>query len=264
MPATAPKVSRSQASPRANPLYERLLKPHDLRGSEAAIPVAYEFDESWDEAQCVAWLVTSPSKQLKSWRAALRRRLRADVSWKDDEHYSQLAGNGIDFLARRELGSAVREHLPGPGDTADVQVIYSQTLVGVVLLDERERAVGYATFAIHWAVDHAPDGASELEVVLDEVWIVPSRRREGLGTLMANAVVDGVWRHLVELELAWPKTGASWAEFDLLYTGDVYSTSGADFMKACWRLHREWMTMTEAMGRFGHLVERSVEYDPRW
>jgi len=80
-----------------SPLYQRLREPNDLRGGPSVEPVAYEMDDGWNEPQCVAWLVTALCRQLATWRVALRKRLKADVNWKTDEHYSRLAGHGLQF-----------------------------------------------------------------------------------------------------------------------------------------------------------------------
>lgn len=232
----------------------------------AVSQVVFEIDELTDDPQCVAWLVLANCKQARTWRTALGKLLKADTSWKDDEQYSRLAGNGLKALAHPELGRTSLDNSSDeydPADSAGPPWRYSFTNLGVVLADEAEAPIGYATFELKWSASQDLADTQELEVEVDEVWLTPERRGEGLSALMAAAVVDGVWRHLALLEETWPSTRAK-QPFALVYSGEVYSSSGEAFVKACWQKHLQWLEMALLLGRKGRLVESSVEWDPRW
>lgn len=81
--------------------------------------------------------------------------------------------------------------------------------------------------------------------------------------MLAAALVDGVWRHLTKLNAGLQPLTDKNVLFDLVYAGDVYSQSGADFIERCAQLHSEWMVSLEGL-RGDQLVEKSLRFEARW
>ena len=238
--------------------FRRLRQPHGLRGGPAAEVVAWGTLAPRRRQQCQAWLIVDQSDQLARWRKSLRARLSADNSWKTDERISRLAGHGLQFLALDDLGLSVVEEI-ADDDEEHPRYLFSRVSLGAILVDEKDCAIGYATFLLKWSVAQRPKSRPELEVEVHEVWISPKRRGEGLSTLLATAVVTGVWRQLDLLEASWPTTCP--VKFDLVYAGDVYSTSGESFVETCCMEHQFWLDIRLEREL---LVERRVEYETRW
>lgn len=163
-----PTNQRRSADRVPTPLQQVLRSPLSVHGDVAHEAVAFEMDESWHEPQCTAWLAVKNSAQLRSWRSALRKQVKADQSWRDSEHYSRLGGSGIAAVAQATLGV-----LHGPDEDEDVddpsRTVYATLDMGAILVDEAEAPVGYATFRAVWLASSGTASSNDLEVEIGEV-----------------------------------------------------------------------------------------------
>jgi hypothetical protein len=250
-------------------LFVRLAARHDMRAGIETAEVAATHEMSDDEsARCAAWLITGPSPQLTAWRRALRGKLKADDLWRTNKRYCSLKGDGIDHLGQRGLGMVDRfDDLDDAEDDPTVHTRFSNTPLGVVLTDSKNRAIGYIAFTLQWCAWARDASDNSLEVHVGEAWISPNRRGEGLGRLMAGVVVDAMTRQIVLFEESWPHCEKSdeWVEtpFMLTFAGDVYSKAGEAFLSYCFDEYEEAREYIAEMGRVGLLIEKEAEYDAR-
>lgn len=207
------------------------------------------------------WAVRKPDSRVKAWVAHIKKQLKTDKSWRTDGHYSRLAGNALRALKSTNFAHVDVDLSAGcieEGDRPDS--LYSCESAALIMVDASGTAIGYAVYGLKWCAARVKSGQHELEVEVEEVWIEPAYRKEGLGRYLASMLVNDVWEHLESLEKQLPSS-ANPTFFEVLYAGDTYSTSGEQFLELCSFEHE---ILLEEGDRLGNLEERSVSYEPRW
>lgn len=125
----------------------------------------------------------------------------------------------------------------------------------VVLLNPAQQAVGFASVKLGW------DSRRSLEVEIEEVWLQPKLRGQGLSKVMARAMVKAVNQSICQVEAALP--GQRPLNILVCYAGYVFSRSGERFLRTCLREH-EQLFWTELPGRTGRIQEKNLTYEARW
>lgn len=225
------------------PFYERAISDEYLSGDPFSL-----------------WVATGQCPQLTECADYLAGRVKRDKSWMKSDRFSRLAGGALTRLKSSDVGKTIREHedMEFPGDRS----IGISILEGLVLKAEFDVPVGYVAYYFNWMATDTPGDRPRLEVLIDEVWIEPRYRGQNLGAWMAEQVSECVLEHLLWMDRDWP--GQRPARFDMVIAGDVYSASGADFIKAC---HREYaFNRVEEDPELArrYLLDGKLTYEVRW
>lgn len=230
----------SESHGRRHPLFRRLTKPIVPIYAAAATPVAWNEDLPFLLAEGVVYLVCLPCPELRRWARQIRRLHSADTSAENNPDFSWLSAAPIAPRNLANVGSIAvqiygEDCARETSARAGHHLFWEQRLLTVVLERPRGPAVGFVSFSLHWSVDAllVPEEASELEVKLDQAWIVAEYRGRGLGDLAAGAIADTVRLHVDQVEAAtrWPKGYV--AKLRIVVSADLYSTSGERFLEKC-------------------------------
>lgn len=236
----------------------RLLYGRGRDQAEAPVP-AVVATRNEDGKVCRAWSVRQCTPQAEAWLDQLKLRVKRDTSWKRSAHYSRLGGNALEELKNQ---SVYRVDVSASGGLR-AESLFSREQAAIVLTNRSGRPIGYTAYTLVWDVSRDKHGHHELEVVVDEVWLEPGRREEGLGSFMAETLVSVVWTHLSNIERRLVYSIEP-TYFDVIYGGDVYSESGSKFLSLCADEHEVWHHLEDGAERPGLLMEKSVCSDARW
>jgi len=213
-----------------------------------------------DSTALQVWAVRNPDAMVSAWASHLTKRLSKDKSWRSDTHYSRLIGVALRALKKPDFAhievesSSFLEEGGRPGS------LYSHESAALFIVDASGTAIGYVVYELKWNVSRLKRGRHELEVNVEEVWIEPAYRNQGLGRILAMFLVGDVRKHLTSLDKQLPNS-ANPTFFDVLYTGEVYSTSGEQFLDLCALEHDGWLIFDDDKR---NLKERDVSFLADW
>lgn len=225
---------------RRHPLFLRLAKPIEPIYPAAATPLAWNEDFPFLLTEGVVYLVCRPCPELIRWAQQIRKLHSADTSAENNSDVSWLSAAPVAPRNLANVGS-IAVQIYGEDCARETSVraghhlFWEQRLLTIVLERPRGPALGFVSFSLHWSVDALlqPEEASELEVKLDQAWIVAEYRGRGWGDLAAGAIADTVRLHVDQVDetARWPKGYV--AKLRILVSADLYSTSGERFLEKC-------------------------------
>ncbi|WP_431509883.1 hypothetical protein [Variovorax sp. DAIF25] len=225
---------------RRHPLFRRLTKPIEPIYTAAATPVAWNEDFPFLLTEGVVYLVCRPCPELIRWARQIRKLHSADTSAETNPDFSWLSAAPVAPRNLVKVGE-VTVRIYGEDFLREVQnrsghhLNWQWTLLTVVLDRARGNAVGFVSFSLEWVLDAllGCEEVAELEVKLDQAWIVAEYRGRGWGDLAAGAIADTVRQSVEQLDSSarWPKGYV--AKLRIVVSADLYSTSGERFLEKC-------------------------------
>lgn len=226
-----------------NPYYDALrTAPSPARDGgviEFAVPGRPRSTQGHD-----VWLVLGPDTRLEQWRKDLLRGLRIDMPIKEGFSYPGFSGAGPAALSTAyKLGQLYKSSGP-PAKRSDAYML-SRLRCVVLMTDESGQAVGYALMSLSAQAPRelpAPsDRACYLDIEFEEAWLLGSLRSQGLGPLLAQAVVASA-EHLFEAMCPSERLGPSRATVEVRYI-DPSKGGGWSWLKtACDDAHTDLVT----------------------
>ncbi|WP_155637461.1 GNAT family N-acetyltransferase [Burkholderia cepacia] len=179
----------------------------------------------------------------------LRRRVRADKKrYPAGDGYTPLAGNGLH--AARQTLSKSRDtkagYEPHPEFVAQVQY-------RLIVTDHLD-PIGYCTFCIAISDWH------DVEIDIDEVWLDRRYRSQGIGQAMADKVARIALSTMRELDTRVSEHCTKKLKLDVLVGGDVYSESGASFVRCA----SSALSFGATFMTWDALKFSRFQWEPRW
>ena len=147
--------------------------------------------------------VTSASATALAWLQGLSAGLQSDVTWQADPDLSFVAGSALERLTEERL-HGLNEPLTLESDDGGPHCVSSLRQHLCVVVDTASGApVGYCAYSLRWDVrpghtqpGHPQDSGLTLELDVQEAWLSPRARGQGLGVQLqrwlAQAAVGAV------------------------------------------------------------------------
>jgi GNAT superfamily N-acetyltransferase len=155
----------------------------------------------------------------------------------------------------------------GITDDDPTNIVYADKSLMAILVEAEEGvAIGYTTFDLKWEAHATVTAPSDiaLEVFVEEVWLVPKYRGQGLSTMLAECVATATSESLefVNKMVSWGQHPG--ARMVLNVAADVCSESGEGFLRSCMNalLNTEEHRRVREPDAKLHVVERA--YEARW
>lgn len=216
------------------------------------------------EAAVWFWSVKNHNSETKAKVALLKEQLEKDVSWKDSTHYSALAGMALEKMSEDSFGVVDVELWKDDVEANDrLTSLTSSESAAVLMTDAQDLPVGYAVYKLIWSASRRKRGSHRLEIEIEEVWIAPALRGEGLGKELAYELSDEIFKHIDSLRENL-NVSSTPTRFNVTYSGELYSDSGEWFLNYCSYQHEIMLRAEDRYGSPTPLLERKVTVEECW
>lgn len=150
--------------------------------------------------------VTSASATSLAWLQGLRAGLQGDVSWQDNAEISFVAGAALERLIEEGL-HGLNEPMTLEADEAQGPASSLRQHLCVVVDTASGAPVGYCAYSLRWDVqpepaqiEHAQDGGLTLELDVQEAWLSPRARGQGLGVQLQRWLAQAATGAVADFE----------------------------------------------------------------
>ncbi|CAB3690786.1 hypothetical protein [Paraburkholderia rhynchosiae] len=202
------------------------------------------------KAASFAIYVEPPSARgLNEILPALRKKVHADMKpSRASSRYSALAGHG---LSRKGGTSAwLESESTHNSDTQDVASYLGYRLI----VTNRLEPIGYCTFSLCIRCD------GSVEIGVQEVWLEARYRCIALGQDLARKIALLAQSAFEQVDSRASDTGLEQLSLNLLVSGDVYSESGACFVRSV----AAALDFETRYATWFIIQIKSIACDPRW
>jgi GNAT superfamily N-acetyltransferase len=229
-------------APEGLPWFDALATPLTLAAEPGELLTVVSKDWSEDERECSIFCEYPPSSDATSVAETLMTLLEISRSDRRGGWYCDLIGGSLNPARTSE--SAVRDGEPGNHWDFPRE---NRLWYRLVVTEERS-AIGYCTFSIQFNAQASGEmlrNAVELEI--EEVWLAPSHRGQGIGRALGGQVTRLCAMALQEVGARLSRLTLDVVSVQLLVGADVYSYSGEKFICMVGEtLHDELMTLVGA------------------
>jgi GNAT superfamily N-acetyltransferase len=248
-------------APQRSPWFAALATPLALAAAPGELLTAVSNDWYEDAGGYCIFCEYPPSSDAASVAETLMTLLESSRSDQRGGWYCDLIGSSLDPARASE--SVVWDGEPGNHwDFPRENRLWYRLVV-----TEEGSAIGYCTFSVQFnaqANGEMPRNAVELEI--EEVWLAPRHRDQGIGRALGEQVARLCAMALQEVDARLSRLTSDVISVQLCVSADMYSYSGEKFVCMVGEILRdELMTLVgEYTGTFARLHVADVRSAPNW
>jgi hypothetical protein len=220
---------------------------------------------------CHANLVRKPTLQVKKWVQQLKKGVDADTTPFENDHFSSLTGHNLCAPRMQQLGLVSQSTSEGDyvelADESESDTAYLSSSHLALLVDEKTSvAVGFCSFGIEWSAKATVTRPSDIQLRIDvlEVWIAPEFRKHFRSRLLAACLSRAIVESLQKVESALGDSALEPIAVNVLFSSDIPSPAGAQFLSTCLRELKETMDFIELQEQLLQLRINQLATEPCW
>jgi GNAT superfamily N-acetyltransferase len=239
--------------------FSALEAPLSLGANAGERVEALEADMLEDPLEIEVYCDRPPSMTESEVQTVLFDLLSADTT-SDNPRYCKLQGSTLEEPSTSSVAESGSGGLAGLSRVSEVNYR--------LVVTESETPVGFCTVTLLFEGTASGIIPADVPVCIEigEVWLSPSYRGTGIGRMLADRVVHLLVQALLEIDTRLASGGADSVPLDIEVGADVFSTSGAHFVKMVGRLARDQLKTPLGVyfGEFACIEPEDISAYPRF